>query len=83
MPGYLMRRPLKQLRGYINRALDFGNGLGPTQLVDDGGDVTVLIHKGWQLEEAGAAHDVAAADDDELWREVVAGLAETVAQLWN
>ena len=28
------------------RALDFGNGAGPDQIVDDGGDVTLLIHKG-------------------------------------
>lgn len=27
-------------------ALDFGNGLGPNLIVDDGGDATLLIHKG-------------------------------------
>lgn len=28
------------------RALDFGNGVGPDLIVDDGGDATLLIHKG-------------------------------------
>src|SRR5512146_3264979 len=28
------------------KALDFGNWTGPTQIVDDGGDATLLIHKG-------------------------------------
>src|SRR5918995_609915 len=35
------------------RALDFGNGEGPTQIVDDGGDATLLIHKGVEFEKAG------------------------------
>src|SRR6476646_4785357 len=34
------------------RALDFGNGAGPDQIVDDGGDVTLLIHKGTEFEKA-------------------------------
>ncbi len=32
-----------------NQALDF-NGKGPELVVDDGGDVTLLIHKGYELE---------------------------------
>ncbi|MCC5830966.1 MAG: adenosylhomocysteinase [Phycisphaeraceae bacterium] len=35
------------------RALDFGDGAGPTQIVDDGGDATLLIHKGVEFEKAG------------------------------
>src|SRR5690625_2627514 len=31
-----------------NRALDFGDGKGPDQIVDDGGDATLLIHKGFE-----------------------------------
>ena len=33
-----------------NQALNFGGGLGPQMVVDDGGDVTLLIHKGYELE---------------------------------
>src|SRR6202034_4309775 len=33
------------------QALDHGEGKGPQLVVDDGGDVTLLIHKGYELEE--------------------------------
>jgi len=33
---------------------DFGDGLGPNMLVDDGGDATLLVHKGVEFESAGA-----------------------------
>jgi adenosylhomocysteinase len=32
------------------RAIDHGQGKGPQLVVDDGGDVTLLIHKGYELE---------------------------------
>lgn len=32
-------------------ALDFGNGLGPNLIVDDGGDATLLIHKGVEAQK--------------------------------
>jgi adenosylhomocysteinase len=32
-------------------ALDFGQGVGPNLIVDDGGDATLLIHKGYALEQ--------------------------------
>ena len=34
-----------------NQALSFPGGKGPQLVVDDGGDVTLLIHKGYQLED--------------------------------
>jgi adenosylhomocysteinase len=34
-----------------NQALSFPNGKGPQLVVDDGGDVTLLIHRGYELEE--------------------------------
>jgi adenosylhomocysteinase len=33
------------------KAISFPGGLGPQLVVDDGGDVTLLIHKGYELEE--------------------------------
>jgi adenosylhomocysteinase len=36
------------------QALDFGAGLGPDSIVDDGGDATLMIHKGVEFERAGA-----------------------------
>jgi adenosylhomocysteinase len=32
------------------RALDFGEGFGPTLIVDDGGDATMMIHRGYEAE---------------------------------
>ncbi|HEY1769081.1 MAG TPA: adenosylhomocysteinase [Chthoniobacterales bacterium] len=34
-----------------NQAVSFPDGKGPQLVVDDGGDVTLLLHKGYQLEE--------------------------------
>jgi adenosylhomocysteinase len=53
------------------RALDFG-GKGPTQIVDDGGDATLLIHKGVEFEAAGKVPAPATADSEEF--AVVLGL---------
>src|ERR1051326_68055 len=33
------------------RAMSFPNGRGPQLIVDDGGDATLLIHKGYELED--------------------------------
>jgi len=33
------------------RALDFGEELGPQMIVDDGGDATLLVHKGVEIEK--------------------------------
>jgi len=44
------------------RALDFGGGRGPTQIVDDGGDATLLLHKGVEFEKAGKVPSPATAD---------------------
>ena len=38
-----------------NQALSFPGGKGPQLVIDDGGDVTLLIHKGVELEKESAA----------------------------
>ena len=38
------------------QALTFPDGSGPDLIVDDGGDATLLIHKGFELEEYYAKH---------------------------
>lgn len=35
----------------LERAFDFGEGKGPTLIVDDGGDATLMVHKGAAVEE--------------------------------
>jgi adenosylhomocysteinase len=50
---------------FTERALDFGDGRGPTQIVDDGGDATLLIHKGLEFEKAGKVPGPETADSEE------------------
>jgi len=42
---------LEEYWTYTDRILDWGGGLGPTSIVDDGGDATLLVHLGYQAEE--------------------------------
>ncbi len=39
---------------------------GPNMLLDDGGDITLLVHKGVEFEKAGAVPDPAGADSEEF-----------------
>jgi len=57
---------LEEYWAFTERALDFGNGLGPTQIVDDGGDATLLIHKGVEFEKAGKVPAPETADSEEF-----------------
>jgi adenosylhomocysteinase len=61
------------------RALDFGGGKGPTQIVDDGGDATLLIHKGAEFEKAGRVPS-ARADDSEEYAVILALLSRTLKE---
>ncbi|HSB19212.1 MAG TPA: adenosylhomocysteinase [Anaeromyxobacteraceae bacterium] len=56
---------LDQYWDMTERALDFGGGLGPTQIVDDGGDATLLVHRGAEFEKAGKVPSPASADTEE------------------
>src|SRR6185437_4131993 len=53
------------------RALDFGNGVGPNQIVDDGGDATLLIHEGVKYEAAGGKVPGPDTTDNEEFKEVL------------
>jgi adenosylhomocysteinase len=43
-----------------------GHIIGPNMILDDGGDATLLVHKGVEFEKAGAVPDPASADSDEF-----------------
>jgi adenosylhomocysteinase len=45
--------------------LDWGNGQGPNMILDDGGDVTLLVHKGVEFEAAGAVPETDEKDSEE------------------
>jgi adenosylhomocysteinase len=48
------------------QALNWPDGNGPNMILDDGGDATLLVHKGAEFEKAGAVPDPASADSDEF-----------------
>jgi adenosylhomocysteinase len=47
------------------RALDFGDGTGPTLIVDDGGDATLMVHRGYAAERDPSVLDQPAEGEDE------------------
>src|SRR4051812_42985546 len=66
------------------RALDFGVGadgvrLGPDQIVDDGGDVTLLIHKGTEFEAAGKVPAFKSSDPEE-WGVILKLIEKTIKE---
>jgi adenosylhomocysteinase len=61
------------------RALDFGNSQGPNQIVDDGGDATLLIHKGYEYENAGKIPSPDSTDNEEF-KEILKLLAKCYKQ---
>jgi len=67
-----------------DQALRWREG-GPSMILDDGGDATLLVHKGVEMEKAGLAPDPATADSEET--EVVFALLansfETEPNRWT
>ncbi len=48
-----------------NQALSFPDGKGPQLIVDDGGDATLLIHKGYEAEKDASLLDTEPSSDEE------------------
>ncbi len=57
-------------------ALSFPDGKGPEMVIDDGGDVTLLIHKGYELENGSKWVDEPASSHEE---QVIKNLLKRVA----
>ncbi|OLT38169.1 adenosylhomocysteinase [Actinomadura sp. CNU-125] len=61
-----------------DQALQWPDGTGPNMILDDGGDATLLVHKGAEYEKAGAV-PAATADDPEEWGVILETLRSTIA----
>lgn len=69
---------LKDYWWCTKQALSFPGGKGPTLIVDDGGDATLMIHKGYEAEENPSVLNVKTKTEDET--EFLASLKEILAQ---
>ncbi len=67
---------LKEYWWCTERALDFGEGQGPDLIVDDGGDATMMIHKGVEIEKDASVLKIDYSAEGEDFRELMALLAE-------
>jgi adenosylhomocysteinase len=67
------------------QALAWPDGQGPNMILDDGGDATLLVHKGVEFEAAGAVPRSCEGDSEE-WQVVLSTLRATLAddpQKWT
>jgi len=60
------------------QALMWPDGSGPDLIVDDGGDATLLIHKGVEFEQAGAVPDFDPDAEPEEWGVILGLLRRTL-----
>jgi len=51
---------------YTDRVLDWGHGKGPSMIVDDGGDATLLVHLGYKAEEDRSVLDRKPSSEEEV-----------------
>ncbi|MFF8608901.1 adenosylhomocysteinase [Streptomyces sp. NPDC015346] len=63
------------------QALTWPDAPGPNMILDDGGDATLLVHKGVEYQKAGTVPDPATADNDEL--RVILELLKTTTLDWT
>jgi len=67
---------LKEYWWCTKKALDFGNGKGPQLIVDDGGDATLMVHKGVEVERNPKLLDKDYSKEGEDFKELMACLKE-------
>jgi len=67
---------LKEYWWCTQKALDFGDGKGPQLIVDDGGDATLMIHKGVEIENNPALLDMDYSEEGEDFRELILRLKD-------
>ena len=61
------------------QVLQWPDGGGPNMILDDGGDATLLVHKGVEFEKAGVVPD-ATEDDPEEWGVIIDTLKRSLAE---
>ena len=65
-------------------ALSHPNGKGPQLIVDDGGDATLLIHKGFQLEQGSDwANSPSSNHEEQCIKDLLRRVNETTPSFWS
>src|SRR5881409_646711 len=62
------------------QALEWPDGSGPTLIVDDGGDATLLVHKGVEFEKSGAVPAFNVEKDPEEWGVILETIRQSIAK---
>src|SRR3954465_9925501 len=62
------------------QALEWPDGAGPTLIVDDGGDATLLVHKGVEFEKSGTVPAFNAEKDPEEWGVILQTIRQSMAK---
>ena len=62
------------------QALEWPDGSGPTLIVDDGGDATLLVHKGAEYEKAGKVPAFDPDKDPEEWGVILQTINASIAK---
>jgi adenosylhomocysteinase len=58
---------LKEYWEFVDRTLDWGNGLGPNMILDDGGDATLFVHLGYKAEKDASVLDRKPESEEEKY----------------
>src|SRR6266516_4020773 len=63
-----------------SEALEWPDGSGPTLIVDDGGDATLVVHKGAEFEKAGTVPAFTPESDPEEWGVILDCINASIAK---
>ena len=70
---------LEEYWAYTHRILEWSDGGAPNMILDDGGDATLLVHKGVEFEKAGVVPQPEAGDPAE-WKVILEVLRKNLSE---
>ena len=75
---------LEEYWDYTFKALTWPNGKGPQLIVDDGGDATLLVHKGFQLENGSTwVNTKSASHEEQIIKNLLKKIHKKDKKVWH